>query len=86
MPSVRLVIVNSLSFHSFEKIVYSSGPDVTYQDVQAIRAQETDKYGAHGSDEQSGVVEGIGHGQNPGSQTAFEQVDESLGIPTSDDR
>jgi len=54
--------------------------------VQTIRAQDADKYGAHGSDEKSGVVEGIGHGQNPGSQTALEQVDERLGIPTSGDR
>jgi len=51
--------------------------------VQAIRAQDADKYGAHSSDEQSGVEEGIGHSQNPGSQTAFEQVDERLGISVS---
>lgn len=54
--------------------------------MQAIRAQDADKYGAHGSDEKSGVVESIGHSQNPGSQTAFEQVDERLGISTSGDR
>lgn len=69
-----------------KKIVNSSDPDGTYQDVQAIRAQEADKYGANGSDEQPRVVEGIGHSQNPGSQTAFEQVDERLGISTNDDR
>jgi len=54
--------------------------------VQTIRAQDADKYGANGSDEQSGVVEGIGHGQNPGSQTALEQVDERLGISASGTR
>lgn len=71
------------SFRPYEKIV--SGRH-TYQNVQTIRAQDADKYGAHGSDEKSGVVEGIGHGQNSGSQTALEQVDERLGISTSGDR
>jgi len=54
--------------------------------VQTICAQNANKYGANGSDEQSGVVEGIGHSQNPGSQTPFEQVDERFGISTSGDR
>jgi len=80
-------MVNFLSFCSRQK-KSSTVPilDGTYQDVQAIRAQDADKYGAHGSDEKSGVVEGIGHSQNPGSQTAFEQVDEGLGISTSGHR
>lgn len=51
--------------------------------MQTVRAQDSNEYSAHSTDEQAGVKESVWHSQYSGSQTAFEQVNERFRVSVS---